>query len=394
MSSSETYGCATQDSGRWSIVTDRAGLERLAEEAGRSRLSPSRLEHDLLWLSRTDHGKHTICGAISFYKESGLISYLPFRIRSTTLRLRLGEVTIAHLPFRALQLYCDGIVGEKTELTWALTALSEVPFPYDGLTLEETPTESVLWSALKQANKNVLVFERSRALHSVIDLPSTYPDYLQQLSRKTRENIRRHARELGVRLGHWEVQKFIAPEQVRNLVRLVGVIATKTFHYHLLGQNLTTSNEQFVRNLTIYAQQGWLRGYVLVGNDQPVAYTIGYLVNGRFQGELIGYDPEFGHASPGIVLLTQIIEDLINTDKANMYDFGAGDASYKREFGNRSYEEGTLLVCRRTLYARGAAIADRLFTHASRLFACVLQQFRLKDRVKKFLRLKTRMRFM
>jgi hypothetical protein len=388
MSSSENYGCAPKDSGRWSIVTDRAGLERLAEEAGRSRLSPSRLEHDLLWLSRTDHGKHAICGAISFYKESGLISYLPFRIRSTTLRLRLGEMTIAHLPFRALQLYGEGIVGEKIEMPWALTALAEVQLPYDGLTLEESPTESTLWSALKQGNNDVLVFERSRAAHSVIDLPSSYAYYLQQLSRKTRENIRRHAREIESRLGHWGVRKFAAAPQIYEMVRLVEVIATKTYHYRLLGQDLTTSNEQFIRNLTIHAQQGWLRGYVLVGNDRPVAYTIGYLVNGRFQGELIGYDPEFAHASPGTLLLTQIVEDLINTGTANLYDFGAGDASYKREFGNRSYEEGTLLVCRRTLYARCAATAERLFAHASRLGARVLEQTNLKAPLKKFLRSK------
>jgi Acetyltransferase (GNAT) domain len=388
VSTTDPVRCTTQGSDDWTIVTKPAGLEKLAEEAGRSRLRPRRLEHDLLWLSRTDHGEHSTCGAIAFYRENVLVSYLPFRIRSTTIRLRLGEMTIAHLPFRALQLYGDGIVGEKIEMPWALTALAEVQLPYDGLTLEEAPTESTLWSALKQGNNDVLVFERSRAPHSVIDFPSSYADYLQQLSRKTRENIRRHAREIESRLGHWGVRKFAAAHQIYEMVRLVEVIATKTFHYHLLGQDLTTSNEQFIRNLTIYAQQGWLRGYVLVGNDRPVAYTIGYLVNGCFQGELIGYDPEFAHASPGTLLLTRIVEDLINTGTANLYDFGAGDARYKQEFGNRSYEEGTLLVCRRTLYARCAATAERLFADASRFGARALELTNLKAPLKKFLRSK------
>lgn len=385
MSSSGTDGCAPRGSNHWNLITDPAALEKLAEEARRSRLCPRRLEHDLLWVSRTDHGEHATYGAVSLYRESRLVSYLPFRIRSSTRRLRLGEATIAHLPFRALQLYGDGIVGEKTELPWALIALDEVPLRYDGITLEETPTESALWSAVKQLN-SVQVFERSRAPHYVIDLPCNYTDYFQRLSGKTRTNIRRGARELQARLGHWEVRKFTAAEHVREMVQLVEGIATKTFHCRLLGQNLTTSNEQLVCNLTTYAQQGWLRGYVLLGDNWPIAYALGYLVNGCYQYELIGYDPEFAHSSPGIVLLARIVEDLISTEKADLLDFGAGDASYKRLFSNRSYEDGNLLVCRRTLYAKSAARAERLFSLASQIGTRVLERAGLKAGLKKYLR--------
>jgi hypothetical protein len=376
------------DSSRWSILTGCTQLEGFAQETSRSSLRPRRLEHHLLWLSRTDHGEHATCGAIAFYRKSALVSYLPFRFRPHKLRLRLGEVTIAHLPFRALQLYGEGIVGEGAELASAFAVLAGIPLQYDGLTLEETPTESALWSALKQDNKNFFVFERYRARHYVIDLPSSYSDYLRQLSGKTRTNIRRGTRELEVRLGHWEVRKFTSPEQVREMVQLVEPIATKTFHFHVLGQDLTTSNKQFIRNLTIHAQQGWLRGYVLVGNDRPVAYALGYIVNGCYQYELIGYDPEFAHASPGIVLLAQIVADLISTGTADLLDFGAGDASYKRLFSNRSYEEGALLVCRRTLYASSVVIAERLFAQASLLGARVLDKTGLKVRLKKLLRSK------
>jgi len=380
--------CITWGSDDWNIITKPARLEKLVEEAGRSRLCPRRLEHDLLWLSRTDHGEHSTSGAIVLYRDRALVSYLPFRLRQSKLRLRLGEVTIASLPFRALQLYGDGIVGEKTELPSALTVLGEASLPYDGLTLEETPIKSALWRSVKENNKNFVVFERYRAMHSVIDLPSTYTDYFQKLSQKTRQNIRRGARELESRLGSWNVRKFSDPEQVHSMVQLVEAIAIKTFHYHLHGQDLTTSNEQLIRNLTEYAQQGWLRGYVLLGNHRPVAYGLGYLINGCFQYEFMGHDPEFAHASPGIVLLAQIVEDLISTATADMLDFGAGDANYKQLLSNRSYEEGALLVCRRTLYASGAAMAERLFASASRLGIHMLDQTGMKARLKKFVRMK------
>jgi CelD/BcsL family acetyltransferase involved in cellulose biosynthesis len=381
-------GGTIPDVSHWNIVTGPAQLEEFAKQTERLCLRPRRLEHDLMWLARTYHGEHATCGAIALYRDGALVNYLPFRLRDAKLRLRLGDVTVVRLPFRALQLYGDAIVGENADVASACAALSEIGLPYDGLTLEETPTRSAIWRALKQSNKKFLVFERSRTPHYVIDLPSSYADYFQQLSQKTRTNVRRGARQLEARLGHWEVRKFTAPENVLGMVQLIEPIAIKTFHYHLLGQDLTTSNEQLIRNLTIHAQQGWLRGYVLVGNNRPVAYVIGYLVNGCFQYELIGYDPEFANASPGIVLLAQIVEDLINTGTANLLDFGAGDASYKRLFSNRLYEDGELLVCRRTLYAGTAALAERLFASTSRLGVRVLQRTGMKARLKKFIRSK------
>jgi hypothetical protein len=374
------------DSTAWNIVTGSTQLEELAAEAHLLHFRPRRLEHDLLWLSRADHGEHSTCGAIAFYRDKDLVSYIPFRLRRIKLRLRFGELTVARLPFQALQLHGEGIVGEKAEVAWAFTALAQVPLPYDGLLLEETPTDSALWRSLKQGDKSFFGFERSRAPHSVIDLPSSYAIYFQGLQRKTRENIRRHSRKLGTYIDRWEVRKFTAPEHVREMVELVEEIATKTYHYHLLGQDLTASNKELIRNLNIYAQEGWLRGYLLFADNRPIAYVVGYLVNGCFQSELTGYDPEFANVSPGILIQLRVIEDLINTGTADLLDYGAGGASYKQELGNRIYEEGTALVCRRTLYAFSAAISERLFTEASQVGARVLHRTGLKRQLKRFLR--------
>jgi CelD/BcsL family acetyltransferase involved in cellulose biosynthesis len=295
-------------------------------------------------------------------------------------------VTLARLPFRVFQLCGCGIVGDHSEASRLFTALAETSLHYDGLSLEETPIDSMLWKASRMKHKNLLVFERSRAPHYVVDLPSNYASYFQQLSGKTRTNIRRGMKELGDRLGHWAVRKFTAPGQVREMIGLIETVATKTFHYRLLGQDLTASNQQLIDNLTLCAQKGWLRGYLLVGDDRAIAYAIGYLINGCYQYELVGYHPELAHASPGMVLLAKIIEDLIGSRAADLLDFGAGDALYKQLFGNRYYEEGAALICRRAPYAAGAAIAERLLAEASKLGARALARTGLKIRLKKLLR--------
>src|SRR4029077_734183 len=116
------------------------------------------------------------------------------------------------------------------------------------------------------------------------------------------------------------VRKFTTSEQIHEMVELVEAIATKTYHFHLLGQDLTASNKQLIRNLKICAQEGWLRGYELLGDNRPIAYVVGYLVNGCFQSEFTVYHPAFARYSPGILLQLRVIEDLINTGTADFLD--------------------------------------------------------------------------
>src|SRR5262249_49779291 len=159
----------------------------------------------------------------------------------------------------------------------------------------------------------------------------------------------------------FSVRKYATEQDAADLARAVESVVKKTFHYHLLGADLTTNNHVFVSNLTTWGRHGWLRAYVLFGDEKPIAYAIGYLIERRFQYEQIGYDPELARSSPGTYLLSRIVEDLIESKAADLLDFGSGDADYKRLFGNRSYEEGTMLLTRRTLYAQSAARAERLF---------------------------------
>jgi len=166
----------------------------------------------------------------------------------------------------------------------------------------------------------------------------------------------------------------------------VGQVITKTFHYHVLGWNLTASNAAFRNNLETWARHGWLRGYVLYAADRPLAYAIGYLSERRYQYEQIAYDPEYNRLAPGNHLLLAIVADLVESGVADVLDFGRGDAEYKRSFGSRSYEEGAMLLARRTLYARGAAGAERLFARASRAAARSFDRFCIKAKVKGLVR--------
>lgn len=375
-------------------VTGTEPLRALARDAAQEKLAPLRIEHDLDWLALTDHGEGATPGAIAVAEADGgrLLGYAPYRRRVIRLPLRVGEIAVARLPYATLELFGDAIVAREGSdgalAPLVLDALASVPVRFEAVSFDETSAESAISRAIDERGARALsLVERRRARHHLIDLPDSYASYFQSISTRTRTNLRRSARELDTRFGSFRVRRFTRKDEVEALLAAVEQVVKKTFHYHLLGQDLTLGNRRLRKNMELWAERGWLRAYVLFGGqDRPVAYVIGFLVARSYQYELIGYDPDHARASPGIVLLANIIEELIGERAAGVIDFGAGDAEYKNLFGNRSFEERSFWLTRSSAYARGAILAERLFARASRLGAESLDRLGLKGRAKAFFR--------
>lgn len=372
-----------------SFVTGHEALAALAREAGAAHLEPAQLEHDPRWLAATDHGDDAEGLALALRRGGALAGYVPIRRRKMGLPLRIGEVKLASLPCRALQLFGRGVLGDGEELAEAaLGALGRATIAYDAVTLEETPLDSPLWRAAHDPRvaSAFVPTERTRSVHHVVELPGSFAAYFARFSSKTRNSLGRKQRKLEAELGALALETYAGAAEMRPMLERIGPVATKTYHYRLLGQDLTVDNARLLANLERWASRGWVRGYVLAANGAAVAYVVGFLVGRRFFYELLGYDPAHAAFAPGTVLLVRLLEDLAEHRIADVLDFGAGDADYKRLFGTASWEEGSMLLARRTVYARSAAGIERAFAGASRVGAAALERLGVKRRVKGFLR--------
>jgi CelD/BcsL family acetyltransferase involved in cellulose biosynthesis len=80
-------------------------------------------------------------------------------------------------------------------------------------------------------------------------------------------------------------------------------------------------------------KRGWLQLNFLVVNDTPVATYLNFDYNDHILVYNSGLDPaEYGHLSPGIVLLAYTIEHAIEL-KRDVFDFLRGDEQYKYRMG-------------------------------------------------------------
>jgi hypothetical protein len=108
-----------------------------------------------------------------------------------------------------------------------------------------------------------------------------------------------------------------------------------------LGVGFADSLEERER-LTLKAQKGWMRSYILYLGEQPVAFWIGDMRSTTFGSDYLGHDPDFGKYSPGLYLILKVMEDLCS--RVAEVDFAPGKAEYKQGLSDRQWEEASIYI--------------------------------------------------
>jgi len=87
-----------------------------------------------------------------------------------------------------------------------------------------------------------------------------------------------------------------------------------------------------------FLERGLMNAYLLYAEGIPVAFFHGIEYKGKFYGEVMGYDPNYHEEGVGTFLLGKVLEDqLSNSEKVYLIDFGAGNSEAKRHLCNLFY---------------------------------------------------------
>ncbi|HET6425055.1 MAG TPA: GNAT family N-acetyltransferase, partial [Planctomycetaceae bacterium] len=131
---------------------------------------------------------------------------------------------------------------------------------------------------------------------------------------------------------------------VSDVPRFLGAahrISLQTWQSRQFGLRVRNNDEER-ELLTILASEGLLRSYLWYSNGEPIAFTVGNQDKGCFHYEEVGYMTSHARYSPGQMMLVQLIDDLLTTNRPDWFDFGGGDADYKQIFANHESRSGTL----------------------------------------------------
>jgi CelD/BcsL family acetyltransferase involved in cellulose biosynthesis len=305
--------------------------------------------------------------------ESGsIIGVVPLRVRPFDLRF---DVANTELFSRTLQvaevLGSVPLLPKSAEIHRRVIDAIFHLFPEcAGLLSDSVPVDSYFWSFLHDRQ----AFSGSSYLHiadgprpwHLLTLSASFGDYLKSLSSKSRANMRREVRQLADRAGgELQAVRVSAPKDVPQFLERAVRVAKNSWQARALGERVRC-DEASCRKLEDHASRGLLRSYVLQAADASLAFVIGYQYLGVYHYVEVAYDETHADHSPGKVLLTLMLEDLHEYQRPETVNFGVGDASYKRRFGNLEKSDAGCLILRNRFSNRVATTSHNVFSAAVR----------------------------
>lgn len=184
------------------------------------------------------------------------------------------------------------------------------------------PQAELLAKGLEEHGASVQVHEDE--VTAVVDLPTSFDDYLIGLSKKQRHEVRRKRRRYTLMLGDWKHETYDDDGfGFQEFVRLHRSAPGDK------GEFMTTQMEKFFAALVVL--DGW-RVDLLRHPDGATATVFGYSDDTGYYLYNSSFEAEHADASPGWVLLSSMIETAIS-EGVPRFDFLKGDEAYKFKLG-------------------------------------------------------------
>jgi hypothetical protein len=212
----------------------------------------------------------------------------------------------------------------------------------DVVRFEQLPRHSQLYSLVR---KRPSILCRSRFpkfdKHWQMDIPDRMESFYAQHSSKTRQTLKRYIRKLE-KNHQVHMLECTDSQTMLNVLPISADISKRTYQ-HALGWGLM-DDAVTRRQLQTVARSGWLRFHVLYLDDAPCAFQYGFQYQGTYYLKTMGFNPDLRKSHIGTVLFLKIIECLCEDPAVDRFDFGYGDAEYKRRFATEHWDEATLYM--------------------------------------------------
>lgn len=234
------------------------------------------------------------------------------------------------------------------------------------VTVDHLDVEHECMAALTRELGSQVGVVSHRDVHWFLDLldPATRKRRQHQSGRTRRKFENRDRRFVRYFNQRVELKQVRRCEDVSDFIRCASQITSQTYQAALGSGVLDIPRWRSI--ISAMAERGHLRGYLLTGEDQPIAYLVGAVFNQQFALFATAFLPAYRHLSPGSVLIWRVL-DALASDGIVTFDFGFGDGEYKRLHATECREESTLHLYASGLRPTLACRMEKIALVASRL---------------------------
>lgn len=188
--------------------------------------------------------------------------------------------------------------------------------------------------------KNVAFGTEESIRSPYLTLPSNVDEVMAGLSSSFRQTLRRKVRK-AKKAGD------ITVEAVGSAARLEDVLAiSRDTWQHGDGTSIASTEtlKRFYSELAAnMAEHGWLQLAFLRRAGKSICFEYNLVYNNKLYNLKLGYRPELGRISPGLVLKYHLLEQLMGTG-VREYDFLGADEHYKLQWSKTVRQHCKVLV--------------------------------------------------
>lgn len=221
--------------------------------------------------------------------------------------------------------------------------------------------------------------------HYIAMADSTFDDYLNRFSAKTRSTLRRKGRKLAKEAGDYTISEHRTPAEVEQFITAALPLSARTYQARLLDAGLPDTPDARKAMLE-QAEADRMRCFLLSLGQQPIAYLSLPVEGDTLVYAHLGYDPDYARHSPGTVLQLEALERLFAEARFRWFDFTEGEGAHKAMFGTDSVDCASFLLLAPTAANRALLGARSTFDGAVKTGKAIAERSGALARVRAALR--------
>ena len=165
-------------------------------------------------------------------------------------------------------------------------------------------------------------------------------------------------------------------------------VSAHSYQEKLFDAGLPKS-ENFQQQMLDLAEKSQIKAYLLFHNKKPIAYLYLPISGTSLLYQHLGYLNDYSKWSPGTVLQWLVLEKLFAEHEYKQFDFTGGEGSHK-EFFATGYEYcADIYFLKATLINKAIIYSHYMLDELSGGLVHILDQFGLKNKIKKIIRSKS-----
>lgn len=300
------------------------------------------------------YGEESKLMILAVEKDQEIIALAPLMIRTKPLGFLKAKEIVFLGSFGVGSDYLDFIIArgrESSSVNKIFHYLARNDQKWDTINLTNIPETSKSIDHIKGACNNLGYFSEVKAsvVCPLIQLPSTWDEYVSTLSRSMRTTLRRKHNKLSKSA---EIEYEVIREQadldaaVNDLIHLNRLrMKTKNLQGAFRDNRFTEFHENLI---SILYNDNILHLSFLKANDTRIAALYNFIYNDTCYYYQSGFDPNWAKFSPGTVQFSFSIREAIHNG-IRVYDFLQGDESYKFNWTNMNRHCVSIFICNKTI---------------------------------------------